>query len=76
MGDGLSDLGNSDNEENGDDAKDDVKGTELGKRSEDLEPGWIMCRIFTMRVCGMQSYYQNQRQNEEWTQLGWGDAVD
>jgi len=47
VGDSLSDLGISDDEEDGED-EDDEEDTELGKLSEDDEPGWVMGTISKM----------------------------
>jgi len=45
IGDSLSNLESSDDAEDGDDEDDDEKDTELGKRSKDDEPGWVMGTI-------------------------------
>jgi len=58
IGDSLSDLASSEDEEDGDDEDDDEEDTELGKLSEDDEPG---CVIGTMSKTGqlhMQSLWQ------------------
>ena len=42
IGDSLSDLASSDDEQDGEDEEDDKEDTELGKLSDDDEPGWAM----------------------------------
>jgi hypothetical protein len=42
IGDSLSDLASSDNEQDGEDEEDDEEDTELGKLSDDDEPRWVM----------------------------------
>ena len=44
IGDSLSDLASSDNEEDAEDEEEDDD-TEQGKPSEDDEPGWVMGTI-------------------------------
>ena len=45
IGDSLSYVGRSEDEEAGEDEDDDEEDTELGKLSEDDEPGWEMRTI-------------------------------
>jgi len=45
IGDSLSDLASSDDGEDGEDEDDDEDNPELGKISEDDEPGWVMGTI-------------------------------
>jgi len=45
IGDGLSDLASSDDDEDGEGEADDEEDIELGKISEDDEPGWVMSII-------------------------------
>jgi len=45
IGDSLSDLASSDDEQDGEDEEDDEEDTELGKLSDDDEPGWVMGTI-------------------------------
>jgi len=45
IGDSLSDLASSDDEQDGEDEEDDEEDTELGKLSDDDEPGWVMDTI-------------------------------
>jgi len=74
--DSVSDLARSDDEENGEDAGDDEEDTEIGKLSEDDEPGWVMCTISkTVKHC-WENFRQKQMRLEELTQPGWADAPD
>jgi len=45
IGDSLSDLASSDEEQDGEGEEDDEDDTELGKLSDDYEPGWVMGTI-------------------------------
>jgi hypothetical protein len=45
IGDRLSDLVSSEDEEDGENECDDEEGQGHGKRSEDVEPGWVMDTI-------------------------------
>jgi hypothetical protein len=45
IGDSLCDLVSSEDEEDGEDEWDDEEGQGHGKRSEDVEPGWVMDTI-------------------------------
>ena len=74
-GDILSDLAISDDEEDGDDDEDE-EDTELGKLSEDDEPGWVMGTISKTVPHRMDSFQQNQIRLDKLTQLRWGDAGD
>jgi hypothetical protein len=73
IGDSLSDLASSDD---GDDGEDDDEETELGKLSEDDEPGWVMGTISKMVLQRMKSFRQKQMKLDELTQPGWEDAAD
>jgi hypothetical protein len=42
IGEILSDLASSDDDQDGDDKEDDGDDTMLGKLSDDDEPGWVM----------------------------------
>ena len=76
IGDSLSDLASSENGEDGEDEDDDEEDTELGKLSEDDEPGWVMGTISKTVQHGMESFQQKQMRLDELTQLGWRDAAD
>jgi len=76
IGDSMSDLASSDDEQNGEDEEDDEEDTELGKLSNDDGPGWVMGTITkTVQHC-MQSFWQKQMRLHELTQPGWGDAAN
>jgi len=74
IGDSLSDLASSDNEEDGDDEDDEE--TEQGKLSEDDEPGWVMGTITKTVQQHMERFWQKQIKLDELTELGWEDAAD
>jgi len=67
IGDSLSDLASSEDEENGEDEDDDEEYTELGKLSEDDEPGWVMGTISKMVQHRMESFRQKQMRLDELT---------
>jgi len=72
----LSDLASSDDEQDGEDEEDDEDDTELGKLSDDDEPGWVMGTITkTVQHC-MERFWQKQMRLDELTQPGWGDAAN
>jgi hypothetical protein len=76
IGDSLSDIASSDDEQDGEDEKDDDEDTELGKLSDDDEPGWVMGTIAKRVQHRMESFRQKQIRLDELTQLGWGDAAN
>jgi len=76
IGDSLSDLASSDDEQDGEDEDDDEEDTGHGKLSEDDEPGWVMGTISKMVQHRMESFRQKQLRLDELTQPGWGDAAD
>jgi len=76
IGDNLSDLASSDDEQDGEDEEDDEEDTELGKLSDDDEPGWVMGTITKTIQDRMESFRQKQRRLDELTQPGWGDAAN
>ena len=70
IADSLSDLASSEDED------DDEDYSDLGKLSEDDEPGWVMGTISkTVQHC-MESFRQKQMMLDELTQLGWGNVAD
>ena len=75
MGDTLSDLASSDNQEEGED-KDDEEDAEFGKLSEDNEPGWVMGTITKTVQHRRESFGQKQMKLDELMQPGWGNAAD
>jgi hypothetical protein len=75
IGDSVSDLSSSDEEQVGEDEEDDEEDTELGKLSNDDEPGWLVGTISkTVQHC-MDSFRQTQMRLDKLTQPGWGDAA-
>jgi len=71
--DSLSNLACSNNEQDGED-KDDDDNTELGKLSDDDEPGWVMGTISKTVQHRMESFRQKQMRLDKLTQQGWADA--
>jgi hypothetical protein len=59
IGESLTDIASSDDEEDGED-QDDEEDTELGKLSEDDEPGWVMGTISKMVHHHMKRFQQEQ----------------
>ena len=76
IGESLSDLARSDDEQDGEDEEDDEEYTELGKVSDDDEPGWVMGTITKTVQHRMESFQQKQMRLDELTQPGWGDAAN
>jgi hypothetical protein len=58
IGDSLSDHPSSDDQEDAEDDDDDEKDTEIGKLSEDDEPGWVMGTISQTVQHHMESFRQ------------------
>jgi len=73
IGDSLSDLASSVDEEDGEDENEQ---TEQSKLSEDDEPGWVMGTITRTVRQRMQSFRRKQMKLDELTQPGWEDAAD
>jgi len=76
IGDSLSDLASSDDEEDGEDEDNDEEDTGHGKVSEDDKPGWVMGTISRTVQHGMEIFRHKQLRLDELTQPGWGDAAD
>ena len=76
IGDSLSDLASSDDEQDGEDKEDDEKHIELGKLSDDDEPGWVMGTISKTEQHRIQSFRQMQMRLDELMQLGWRDTAN
>jgi len=74
IGDSLSDLASSDDEEDGEDK--DGEESEPGKLSEDDEPGCVMGTITKTVQQRMERFLQKQMQLDELTQPGWEDPAD
>jgi len=75
IGDSLSDLASSDDEQAGEGKEDDEEDTELGKLNDDDEPGWVMGTISKMVQHRMESFRQKQIKLDELTQPGCKDAA-
>jgi len=74
--DSLNELACSDDEQHGEDKEEDQDDTELGKLSDDEEPGLAMTTMSkTVQHC-IESVGQNQMRLHELTQPGWGDAAN
>jgi hypothetical protein len=76
IGDSLSDLVSFDDEQDAEDKEDDEEDTELGKLSDDDEPGWVMGTITKTVQHRMEIFRQKQMRLDELTQPGWGDAAN
>jgi len=76
IGDSLSDLASSQDEEDGEDKDDDGEDTGQGKLSDDDEAGWVMGTISKAVQHHRESYRQKKTRLDELTQLGWGDMAD
>jgi len=74
IGDCLSDLAGSNNEEDGED--DDDEDTELGKLSEDEEPGWVVGTKSKTVPQRLETFWQTQMKLDELTQSGSGEVAD
>jgi len=75
IGDSLSDLASSKDEEDGEGEDDDEEDTGHGKLSEHDEPGWVMGTILQMVQHRMERFWQTQMRLDVLTQPGWGDAA-
>jgi len=73
IGDSLSDLASFDD---GEDGEAEEEETELGKLSEDDEPGWVMGTISKTVQQRMESFRQMQMKLDELTPPGWEVAAD
>jgi len=74
IGDNLTDLASSDDEQDGEDNQYAEQDTELGKISDDDEPCWVMGSLTKPIQYRMESFLQKQMGLDELTQPGWGDA--
>jgi hypothetical protein len=75
IGDSVRDLGSSDEEQVGEDEEDDEEDTELGKLSNDDEPGWVVGTMSKTVQHRMDSFRQTQMRLDKLIQPGWGDAA-
>jgi len=70
IGDSLSNLASSDDEEDGEDEVDEKENTQLGKLSKDDEPSWVMGTISrTVQQC-MEGFLQKQMRSDKLMQPG------
>jgi hypothetical protein len=76
IGDSLSDLASSEDEEDGEDEDNDEEDTGHGKLSDNDEPGWVMGILSKTVQQRMDSFWQKQLRLDELTQPGRGDAAD
>jgi len=76
IGDSLSDLSSSVNEQDGEDDEDDEGDTELGKPSDDDEAGWVMGSISKRVQHRIRSVWLQPMSLDELMQPGWGDAAN
>jgi hypothetical protein len=76
IGDSLSDLARSNDEQDGEDEEGDEQDTELGKLRDDDEPGCVMGTITETVQHRMECFRQKQMRHDEFTQPGWGDTAN
>ena len=76
IGDSLSDLASPNDGEDGEDEDDDQSDPELGKLSEDDEPGCVMGTISETIKHHKERFQQKQMKLHKLTQPGWGDPSD
>jgi len=76
IGDSLSNLASSNDEQDREDEEYDEDDTELGKLSDDNEPGWVMGPISKTVPHRLERFQQKQMKLDELTQPGWGDAAN
>ena len=75
IGDSLSYLARSNDGEDWENEDVDEEEHELGKLSEDGEPGWVMGTNSNMVQQHMERIRQNQMKLDELTQPGWGEVA-
>jgi hypothetical protein len=75
IGDSLSNLVSSNDEEDGE-HKEDKEDTELGKLSEDDEPGWVMGTISKTVQYHKEGLRQKQMRLDKLIKQEWGDPAD
>ena len=76
IGNNLSNLASSDDEQDGEDENDDEEDSDLRMLSDDDEPGWVMGTISKTVQHRMESFWQKQMRLDELTQPGWGDTAN
>ena len=76
IGDSLRELAISDNGEEGEDEDNDEEDPQLGKLTEDGEPGWVLGTISKPVQHCSDRFQLTQMKLHELTQLGWGDMAN
>jgi len=76
IGDSLSNLASSDDEQDGEDEEDDEEDTVLGKLSDGDEPGLEMCTISKTVQHRIEKFRQTQMRLDEFMQLGLGETAN
>ena len=76
IGDSLSNLASSKDEEDGEDIDDDERDTDLGKLCEDDEPGWVIGTNSKTVQHRMEGFRQKQMRLDKLMPPGWEDAAD
>ena len=76
IGESLSDVASSEDDEEDGENEDDDEDTGHGKLSEDDQPGWVMGSISKKVHHHMESFRQKQMRLDELTQPGRGNAAD
>ena len=71
--DSLSNHAKPEDEEDGEEEVDDEEDTDLGKLTEDDEPGWVMSTVSNTLQHRMESFRQKQKRIDELTQPGCRD---
>jgi hypothetical protein len=74
IGDTLSNLASPNAEQDGEDKEDDEADTDLGKLTDDDEPGWVMGTISKSVQHRRESFRPKQMRLDTMTQPGWGDT--
>jgi len=75
IGDSLSDLECSDDEQDWEDKEDNEENSELGKLSDNDEHGWVMGTISETLQHRMESFWQKQLRLDKLRQVWWGDPA-
>ena len=76
IGDSLSNLASSDNEEDGDNEEDVEDDTDQGKLSEDNEPSRVIGKISKPVEQRTERFWQIQMRFDEFKLPGWGDMAN
>ena len=72
----LGDLATANDEEDGEDNEDGEEDTELGKLSQNDQPGWVVATISNTGQQSMPNLRQKQMRLDEVSQPRWGDVAD